>query len=291
MMSSEDYKSYYEKKNYQETEIKMERIIHDENLLRQHNIHNIYDAYLSDVDKKEGFLMKNEAGFDILNTFSNEELEPIVKLITEKGSISQLLTRSEEYKTYYPDHQKYVNVIKDELSLMGGNSVVNFFRRRGVSYREMVMDVCDQLDARYNKKFSTEHIEHRLLEKIIEDAWKKMSQEERTEVLQKIGNPEKGSSSMTNSTLISLFRAGGVASYRISLMIADSLCQSISGRGLALARNATLIGLPMLIGPLGFVISAIRVAGPAYRVTVPAVTYIAALRNAHHLTEWDGPSL
>ncbi|WP_300624622.1 YaaW family protein [uncultured Megasphaera sp.] len=235
--------------------------------------------------------MHHDPDLDLLNTFSNDELEPIVKLITKKGSMSQALTQNAKYKTYYPDHQKYVEAIKDELSLMGGNSVANFFRRRGVSYREMVMDVCDQLDAPYNKKFSTEHIEHRLLEKIIEDAWKKMSQEEKAEVLQKIGNPEQGSLSMTNSTLISLFRAGGVASYRISLMIANSLCQSISGRGLALTRNATLIGLPMLIGPLGFVISAIRVAGPAYRVTVPAVTYIAALRNAHHLTEWDGPSL
>lgn len=235
--------------------------------------------------------MSHDSDLDILNTLSNDELEPIVKLITEKGSISQVLSLSEEYKTYYPDHKKYVDIIKKELSLMGGNSVANFFRRHGVSYREMLIDVCDQLNAPYNKNFSTEHIEHRLLEKIIEDAWEKMSQKERAEVLQKIGNPEKGSSSMTNSTLISLFRAGGVASYRISLMIADSLCQSISGRGLALARNATLIGLPMLIGPIGIVISALRIAGPAYRVTVPAVTYIAALRNAHHLTEWDGPSL
>lgn len=49
--------------------------------------------------------MHHDPDLDLLNTFSNDELEPIVKLITKKGSMSQALTQNAKYKTYYPDHQ------------------------------------------------------------------------------------------------------------------------------------------------------------------------------------------
>lgn len=234
--------------------------------------------------------MHHDLDLDVLNIFSNDELEPLVKLITEKGSLSQTLTKSKEYKMYYPDHKKYVEQIKNTLSFMGGNSFANWFRRHGVSYREILRDVCNKLDISFDSKiyYSIDvwKMEQRLLEKILENSWKKMDQQEKETVLTGLNADSNISSSMTTSALISLFRADKKFSYRFSLITANTLCQSMSGRGLALVRNATLVGT-LLLGAPGVLISAIRVAGPAYRVTVPAVAYIAALRNIYRLKELD----
>ena len=235
--------------------------------------------------------MYHDPDLDILNTLSNDELEPIVKLITEKGSLSQFLTISDEYKAHYPDHKKYLDLIKDELACMGGNSFANIFRGHGVSYREMLIDVSDKLKVPYNKQAPTERIELCLLEKVLEDAWEKMSPKEKDELLENLGDTTKFFTSMSSGVLISLFRAGGFTSYKLSLIIANAVCKAILGRGLSLALNAGLVrGLAVLTGPIGIALSglwiAIDLAGPAYRVTVPAIIYIAALRNAQLHKEW-----
>ena len=174
---------------------------------------------------------------------------------------------------------------------MGGNSFANIFRGHGVSYREMLIDVSDKLKVPYNKQAPTERIEQCLLEKVLEDAWEKMSPKEKDELLENLGDTTKFFTSMSSGVLISLFRAGGFTSYKLSLIIANAVCKAILGRGLSLALNAGLVrGLAVLTGPIGIALSglwiAIDLAGPAYRVTVPAIIYIAALRNAQLHKEW-----
>ena len=51
-------------------------------------------------------------GFEVLDEFSNEELEVLVKLILDKGALTETLTGSEEYEKYKPNHKLYVNRIK-----------------------------------------------------------------------------------------------------------------------------------------------------------------------------------
>lgn len=71
--------------------------------------------------------MPVDKDLDILDTLSNEELEPLVKLITDKGSLSEMLSVNDAYKKYYPNHKMYLSLIKEELSDMGGNSFANLF--------------------------------------------------------------------------------------------------------------------------------------------------------------------
>lgn len=61
------------------------------------------------------------------------------------------------------------------------------------------------------------------------------------------------------------------------------MIKAIFQRGLSLGANAALTrGLSILTGPVGWIITgalvSINLAGPAYRVTVPACVLIAALR-------------
>ena len=63
---------------------------------------------------------------------------------------------------------------------------------------------------------------------------------------------------------------------------ANALAKSVASRAVAgVAATTALSGLAgMLAGPMGLVLTAgWSLAGPAYRVTIPAVTYIGCLRN------------
>ena len=79
---------------------------------------------------------------------------------------------------------------------------------------------------------------------------------------------------------------GGFKSYQLTLIVVNAISRALIGRGLTFAGNAALTRtMAILTGPIGWVITglwtAIDVAGAAYRVTIPAVIQVAALRQKH----------
>lgn len=241
---------------------------------------------LSIVKRNEKIFMN---GFDILDEFSNEELEVLVKLILDKGSVTEKLSDTEGYKKYKPDHKRYVNNIKNELSEFAANTFVTMIRGHGVSYREMLMDVCKKTDTPFNEKSSLERIENALLEKVLADTWENLSAQEKEELFK--GTPMGNVGGLGAGALIGIFRAGGFASYQLTLVIVNAIAKAILGRGLSLVANAALARLlGVLTGPIGLALTAfwtaVDIAGPAYRVTIPATIYIAALRRSHQSEQY-----
>ncbi|WP_315439458.1 ubiquinol-cytochrome C chaperone family protein [uncultured Selenomonas sp.] len=228
-------------------------------------------------------------GFEVLDEFSNEELEVLVKLILDKGALTETLTGDEEYEKYKPNHKLYVNRIKKELSDFAANSFARMFRGHGVSYREMLIDVCKKTKTPFNEKSSLERIENALLEKVLEDTWENLSAQEKEDLFK--DTPMGDIGGMGAGALIGIFRAGGFASYQLTLVVVNAIAKAILGRGLPLVANAALArALGILTGPLGIALTAlwtaIDIAGPAYRVTVPATIYIAALRRVHQSDQY-----
>ncbi len=77
----------------------------------------------------------------------------------------------------------------------------------------------------------------------------------------------------------------GFFAYKMSVIVANSVAKNIIGRGLSFAANQTLTkSIYIFAGPIGWIISSgwflIDIAGPAYRITIPATIYIASLRQA-----------
>ena len=71
-------------------------------------------------------------------------------------------------------------------------------------------------------------------------------------------------------------------SYRENI-VANAIFKALFGRGLPLVVNAALTrAMAIFAGPIGWVVSGIwlllDIAGPAFRVTMPAVTLVAMLR-------------
>ena len=119
--------------------------------------------------------------YALLSVCSNEDLEPLVKYIT--GAMTNSLEKSNDYKTYSPNHAKYNSRIGDEIRLFGGNSLLNVFRRgEGPSYDNIVVDVCKKLDIPFEEGKTVDN-ENNLLTIHLDRQWKPLSQEQQEEII------------------------------------------------------------------------------------------------------------
>ncbi len=219
----------------------------------------------------------------VLEIASDEDLEALVAYLSDK--ISEDLTSHEAYKMHAPKHSNYADLIAKEIRDMGGNSFANVWRGEGPSYHEIVCDAADKMKVPYNKDRPIKGIENAILETIITSALEHMTDEEKEELLSEMGSKAGASmGGIATATFISIFRAGGFYSYQLTLIIANQIAKVVLRRGLMLATNAGLMrAASVLTGPVGWAIAglwtAIDIAGPAYKVTIPCVIHVAMLRK------------
>jgi uncharacterized protein YaaW (UPF0174 family) len=226
----------------------------------------------------------------LLRNCSDDDLGVLVDYILK--AISEELSGKAEYKQHAPRHSKYPHLIAEEIRLMGGNTVANVFRREGLPYAEVVADVCGQMGIKDVPNDVVE-AEKKILMKIFADAWDKMSIDDRetflAEVRSKAG--EDGRDLSASVPIAAIMAQGGVRlagfmAYRMANVVANAVASQVLGRGISLAANATLARtIGVFASPIGWVITvlwtAIDLAGPAYRVTIPCVIQIAYLRQKH----------
>lgn len=236
---------------------------------------------------------RNDLDLEFLGQLRSEDLNDLVYCLThdKDGQIrlTEELTQSDIYKQYYPNHIHYWKLIAAEIQCFGANTFATWFRLgEGVVYKEVLTDVCDKLGVNYNKNSSIERIENYLLMKILEDALENMSVEDIRNLADSLGMNHTDMTRLTPELFVGIFQAvfqaGGFKSYQLTVIIANAVMKAIFGKGLTFAANATLTKtMSVLTGPIGWVITglwtAIDVAGPAYRVTVPSVIHVAVLRK------------
>jgi uncharacterized protein YaaW (UPF0174 family) len=199
------------------------------------------------------------------------------------------LTGAPAYKQYSPDHHQYWELIAAEIQCFGANSLVTMFRGgKGVEYREILTDVCDKMKVNYSKDAPVERIENNLLLKVLNDALEKMSPEQLKELAESVG--VKNFALLTPEGMLgvfqAVFRAGGFKSYQLTVIVVNAVLKAMIGRGLSFAGSAALTRtIAVLTGPIGWALTgawtAVDIASPAYRVTIPAVIQVAALRQKH----------
>lgn len=230
---------------------------------------------------------------EFLEQLESSDLNDLVYCLThDKDGTARLteeLTTTALYKQHYPDHHQYWELIAAEIQCFGANTFATLFRGgKGVEYREVLIDVCDKMKVNYNKDSSVERIENSLLLKVLNDALEKMSPEELRQLAESVGI--KNLTRFTPESMLgvfqAVFRAGGFKSYQLTLIVVNAVLKALIGRGLSFAGNAALTRtIGVLTGPIGWAITgawtAIDIASAAYRVTIPAVIQVAALRQKH----------
>jgi uncharacterized protein YaaW (UPF0174 family) len=237
---------------------------------------------------------RTDPDLDFLQRCAANDLDPLVTILTrtKKGRrrLTERLTKQPRFKEHSPDHQKYWDLIAAELQCFGANTYATLARRgRGKPYRKILIRVCEKRKVNFNKKSSTPTIEWCLLMKVLIELFEKTSQKDLQRILNEMNIPIP--TDFTPEGVAAAFqaaiRAGKFSPYEIAVIVANAVLKAVIGRGLSVAANAALTRvLGIIAGPIGWVVvglwTAIDVAGPAYRVTIPAVIYVAYLRLKHN---------
>ncbi len=144
-------------------------------------------------------------------------------------------------------------------------------------------------EVNYHEESPTSLIEKNILSKLLKDSLEKMSGREIKELGHELGmtNIDKvigENKQVLIASVLTLFKAGGSHSYALAIAVADAMVRQTLGHGLSsvVGKVALKKTLGILAGPIGWVITgalvSINLAGPAYRVTVPACVLVATLR-------------
>lgn len=245
----------------------------------------------------------NEMDRDLIFLPSTDsgDLKVLVDYLTKKKNgearWTEGLTITENYKKYYPDQlQLMCEDIIEELQRYGGNTFMNILRGHGVEYQEILMDVCDKMKVNYNKKSSVEMIEYNLLQKILVDSLDNMSVEELKKLMEEMNIPNQGFGKQAFIAALQIaIKRGGFSAYKMAVIVANAVSKALLGRGLAMASNAALTRwLSIFAGPIGWSVTAIwtaiDIAGPAYRVTIPSVVQIAYMRAKMNMNSENNQS-
>ncbi|WP_324059106.1 YaaW family protein [Aeromonas caviae] len=225
----------------------------------------------------------------VLRNASDSELAPLVKYIT--AAFSNSLESENYYKTHYPKHGKYTDLIAQELCAFGGNTFVNLFRGSGPEWKAVVIDVADKLDAKYETSWGVERIELAVLAAITRKAWSDMDAAQRKTLLAQMDLTLGSSTLFPEELLMKQLQSSRFSSLLLASLIANVFASQLLGRTVVMTATSFMVsrGAASLLGPIGWVITglwtAFDLAGPAYRVTVPAVVQVALLRQRIHATK------
>lgn len=256
-----------------------------------------------DFIKNPGNLSKLLAQSDIA------DLDILVDYITDSGKgrislstdVCERLVKCKERRDYKEFDR---NLISQEIRAFGGNTLTNIYRDvrsnipfgsvldrvlpdvdKTIAYDEIVKDVASHLKVPFDKSDDLLIVEDGILRKILRESFEKMSPDERAAILKELNVSDLSMLGPgASAALLAAGRAGGFATYKLALIVANAVSKALLGRGLPLAVNATLSRtIGVLLGPIGWVVTGVwtlaDMASPAYRVTVPCVIQIAYMRQ------------
>ncbi|CAK9884249.1 MAG: hypothetical protein XXXJIFNMEKO3_00631 [Candidatus Erwinia impunctatus] len=156
-----------------------------------------------------------------------------------------------------------------ELHSMGGDSVMNLIRRRGVSYREIVGDVASKVGVKIDEETPLIKAEELIAEKVINNYKEKLAATEREAFEQLLRENLDDQKMMMDAKHAA---ARGISMVTPALMAVG---------GFILKRGA-VAAIPVagqFIGVLTGVVSLVfAFTGTAYSVTVPAVLIVGSIR-------------
>lgn len=238
---------------------------------------------MSEID-----IQGDEALVQLLLNADKGDIDLLIDYVTNTGKFG--FSMSDNVKAVLQDAKRQdipdeetLRLLVRELQHFGGNTFVNLFRRNGVSYSEIVDDVASHLKMKVPAAASVEEKEALIINCVFTSSWKKMSDDERRQIMRDMGI--NGSASMD------------IPVWQRAALVANGLAQTTAGKVLPLIAGLG-IGrvLVVLTGPVGLAITglyaAYGISNPAFRVTLPCVVQIAwiRLKNARQFRLATQPS-
>ncbi|QMM76404.1 hypothetical protein HVW95_10535 [Escherichia coli] len=221
----------------------------------------------------------------LLNADKND-IDLLIDYITPDGKFN--FSQSDRVKKALRDgknseaiDEETLRLLIRELQHFGGNTVINLFRRNGVSYSEIVDDVASHLKIKVAKNAPVKEKESLIIDAVFASSWNKMSDDDRRQLLRDMGiNTSISLDKLSRMELPLLQRAA---------MVASGLAQIATGKALPLIAG---LGIGRVLGvltdPVGLALTglytAYDISNPAFRITLPCVVQIAwiRLKNSRH---------
>ncbi|HFP9266048.1 TPA: hypothetical protein ACHOYZ_002038 [Klebsiella michiganensis] len=224
---------------------------------------------MSEID-----IQGDDALVQLLLNADKGDIDLLIDYVTNTGKFG--FSMSDSVKAVLQDAKRQdipdeetLRLLVRELQHFGGNTFVNLFLRNGVSYSEIVDDVASHLKMKVPAAASVEEKEALIIDCVFTSSWKKMSDDERSQILRGMGI----------SASVSL----DIPVWQKAALVANGLAQTTAGKVLPLIAGLG-IGrvLGVLTGPVGLAITglytAYDISNPAFRVTLPCVVQIAWIR-------------
>lgn len=226
-----------------------------------------------------------------LNQASNDDLLVLCDIVTKENNgtyrTTETLSSTRSYIRNYPDNiKRMLPELIHEFRLFGGNSMLNFFRGEGPEYSEILRDVANKCKVSFNDATSKdEHVEQLLLGKLIKDALDNTSDYELRQMMQELGlQISRYNRHRVVLDLEKLWKSHDIAGFMLLTTVTSTILTRLTGIAIGTVAGITLSRLSaVMLGPIGLILTslycAIDFAGPAYRVTIPAVIQIAYIRQ------------
>lgn len=226
-----------------------------------------------------------------LNKATNDDLLVLCDIITKENDgtyrTTETLSSTRSYIRNYPDNIKRIlPELVHEFRLFGGNSVLNFFRGEGPGYSEILRDVANKCKVSFNDATSKdEHVEQMLLGKLIKEVLDNASDSELRQMMRELDlQIPHYNRRRVMLDLEKLWKSHDIAGFRLLTSVTSTVLTRLTGIAISTVAGITLPRLTaVMLGPIGLILTslycAIDFAGPAYRVTIPAVIQIAYIRQ------------
>lgn len=230
---------------------------------------------MSEID-----IQSDEGLVQLLLNADKGDIDLLIDYITNTGKFG--FSMSDSVKTVLQDAKRHdvpdeetLRLLVRELQHFGGNTFVNLFRRNGVGYNEIVDDVASHLKIKAPASIAIEEKEALIIDCVFTSSWKKMSDDERSQILRDMG--------ISPSVSMDKLSRMDMPVWQRAALVANGLAQSTAGKALPLIAGLG-IGrvLGVLTGPVGLAITglytAYDISNPAFRVTLPCVVQVAWIR-------------
>jgi len=200
---------------------------------------------------------------------NDKNLYPILKQATDSELELLADTLAGKYSAGIGKNERDPLKLAIELQSMGGDSVANLFRRKGVEYSEILKDVVDKLGIKNTVNKPILKVEELVAEKLIENFKEKLSEQERAKFEQELKNAVNSQGALMNAKHAAAQAAVGVAPVLLGiggLLLKQGAKAAIPGIGPGIAIVATVVS------------SVFAFSGTAYSVTIPSVLIIGVIR-------------
>lgn len=230
---------------------------------------------MSEID-----ILGDEALVKLLLNADKGDIDLLIDYVTNTGKFGFSMSDSVkavllDAKLHDVPDDETMRLLVRELQHFGGNTFVNLFRRNGVNYSEIVDDVASHLKMKVPTSTTVEEKEALIIDCVFTSSWKKMSDDERGQILRDMG--------ISPSVSMDKLSRMDMPVWQRAALVANGLAQTTAGKALPLIAGLG-IGrvLGVLTGPVGLAITglytAYDISNPAFRVTLPCVVQIAWIR-------------